>query len=1300
MSLVSRIKGVAGLAALSVALSGAFGASSSSPTEQPLQGQEAPDFDTAMLRWSQIADGAMQALGDGRHEDALQGAAEALTLAEHAFGLHHRITLSSLEFVAALHKNQGRALDALPFEAKALEAREKLFGLDDPETLAAANALGMSYYHLGQFEAAETVFRSTASAQERRVGRDHPDTLLSLANLASVYRSRRSPDAEELSRRVAGASERVLGSSHPETLVRLNNLAALLVDLGRAAEAEALFERVLGERLRILGPDAPDTLLSLNNLAALHQAQARYAEAEPLLEQAVLSSERSLGPEDARTLTARSNLGLVYQERGRLEEAEAAFRSVLEARERLLGAAHSETTEALNNLGSFYLARGHLAAAEPLLIRALAGARPLAGRNARLAISVEANVGALYNSLGRYAEAEPIFLEALRASERVLDTNDPEAIRILDNLAALYQKQGRYAEAELLLVRARESVSGRLGEAHPESLAVANNLAALYHAQGRHTEAEPLLLRVLDLAVRELGPDGGVTNGALVNLAALYQEQGRYSEAEPLYARALASLERLRGPEHPQTLAALNNLALIYELQARHEAAEALFRRAIDGSEKTLGSDHPDTLTAQANLAALYHSQQQSSEAEALYRRVLAGRERVLGIEHRDTLASLNNLAVLLKDQERFADAEPLLKRAVDAAARTYGPNHPRRSDFAANLAVVQLFNSDAAGALLAARTAVRVLDSRSLAASEDPYGDAQRAREEISDARKYTLIADAVWAAADPAEGQQASLPEAFRALQQAMAGSASRAVVQMAARRAADNEGLELGALVQEREALTAQWSARSERMSEVLAGRAGATASAVGQLASERNQLEAEIREIDARLGKSFPEYFALIRPEPLDVAAAQALLAPDEAILLVVPTGFGTHLLALSSETVEWVRSASTEREVDNAVRRLLWDVGAKVESTDAEAFQWEIAAGPGYSFDRGTAFKLYRQIVAPVAHVLQGKRHVFTAATGSLSGLPFGLLVTEEPTGSNADPDALRATSWFADAHALAQIPSIQSLQFLRRIAPAPAASADRPFAFRGFGDPLLGGAAERRSADRGRSGGAEMKAFSGRRFRYGAVVADINELRKMARLPGTAIELEQLRNALGAPPESILLRDEATEAAVRSTDLSGVGIIALATHGLLAGEITGAREPALVFTPPETVSEANDGLLTASEVSSMRLSADFVILSACNTAGGDGSIGAPGLSGLARSFFYAGARNLLASHWPVRDDVAATITVRMLQILESAPALSRAQAFQQAMREVRDDRTGDAADESWAHPSAWAPFSLIGDGAR
>jgi CHAT domain-containing protein len=186
----------------------------------------------------------------------------------------------------------------------------------------------------------------------------------------------------------------------------------------------------------------------------------------------------------------------------------------------------------------------------------------------------------------------------------------------------------------------------------------------------------------------------------------------------------------------------------------------------------------------------------------------------------------------------------------------------------------------------------------------------------------------------------------------------------------------------------------------------------------------------------------------------------------------------------------------------------------------------------------------------------------------------------------------------------------------------------------------------------------------------------------------------------------VLLGNEATEARLKALpSLRQAQVLAFATHGLLPREVRGMAEPGLVFTPPAHASALDDGVLTASEAASLPLSAEWIILSACNTAAADGSSGAQSLSGLARAFLYAGAESLLASHWRVSDDATAALTTETLALHRREASTSRAQALQAAMREVR---TGHRADGSalpgwkpaWAHPAAWAPFVLVSDRDR
>jgi len=158
-------------------------------------------------------------------------------------------------------------------------------------------------------------------------------------------------------------------------------------------------------------------------------------------------------------------------------------------------------------------------------------------------------------------------------------------------------------------------------------------------------------------------------------------------------------------------------------------------------------------------------------------------------------------------------------------------------------------------------------------------------------------------------------------------------------------------------------------------------------------------------------------------------------------------------------------------------------------------------------------------------------------------------------------------------------------------------------------------------------------------------------------------------------------------------------VVHFATHGLLASEaeMLGAAkaEPALLLTPPNQPSEEDDGLLTASEAALLKLDADWVVLSACNTAAGDGkTTGAEALSGLARAFFYAGARALLVSHWAVDSKATVSLITKAFDEIKADRRIGRAEALRRSMLAL----IGGGGRN--AHPATWAPFVVVGEGAR
>jgi len=166
-------------------------------------------------------------------------------------------------------------------------------------------------------------------------------------------------------------------------------------------------------------------------------------------------------------------------------------------------------------------------------------------------------------------------------------------------------------------------------------------------------------------------------------------------------------------------------------------------------------------------------------------------------------------------------------------------------------------------------------------------------------------------------------------------------------------------------------------------------------------------------------------------------------------------------------------------------------------------------------------------------------------------------------------------------------------------------------------------------------------------------------------------------------------------------DLSRFRIVAFATHGLLPGDLEGLTQPALALTAPAIAGVEGDGLLTLEKILPLRLDADWVVLSACNTAAGAGA-GAEAASGLGRAFFYAGTRALLVTNWSVHSASARELISDLFRRQSAEPQLARAEALRQAMMAMLDgpgfvDETGKTLF-TYAHPLFWAPYSILGDG--
>jgi CHAT domain-containing protein/tetratricopeptide (TPR) repeat protein len=1027
-----------------------------------------------------------------------------------------------------------------------------------------------------------------------------------------------------------------------------------------------------------------DEVEALNvQVEQLYQA-GKYGEATEVAKRALAMSERQFGADDPTVGACLNKLGMLYQDQGRYADAEPLYKRALTIAEKALGPDHANVGSRLNNLAD------------------------------------------LYRAQGRYAEAEPLYKRALAVAEKALGPDHPDFGAVLGNLALLYRSQDRYDEAEQLYKRVLAIDEKALGGDDPDVGIDLNNLATLYRAQGRYAEAEPLYKRALAIAEKARGPDHPDVGRDLNNLANLYHDESRYAEAEPLLKRALAVDEKALGLDHSAVSRDLNNLAELYRDQGRYTEAEPLYERAISIDQKAFGDDHPEISIELSNLALLYYAQGRYGEAEQLYKRALAIAETALGTEHSDVGIDLNGLATVYRAEGHYSEAEPLMKRALAIAKKALGPDHPDVGTDLNSLATLYFSQGDWLRATDywrgSTNVSIRRTQRGTLAAGQALTGRRKSEAERVSWRFKNLVKA------ANRLESEQRNdmhlRREMFETAQWAQSSEAAESLAQMAARGAKGDP--KLAAFVRERQDLVAEWQkrdlVRSASVSKASEKRdAEAETANVVRLAA----IDEKIADIDKRLVTDFPDYSALASPAPLSVEHVQDQIAANEALILILdtpqlePAPEESFIWVVTKTDSRWVRSElgtpSLTREVA-ALRCGLDYQGAWTDSHCSDLLKVAYTHadhdvfGRPLPFDLGRAYDLYKRLFGPIEDLIKDKR-LLIVPSGPLTQLPFQVLVTEPP--KTALPSAFadyRDVAWLARKHAITVLPVVSSLKALREL--AKRSHASKPYI--GFGNPLLEGQPEKFTADGdaaklarekrcdptlrhrvvsllGLRGGSRTVSRGNR----GAV--DVADLRTWAPLPETADEICDVAHDLGVDPATqVYLGAAATETRIKQLSEAGTlaknKIVHFATHGAVAGEISSAKEPGLLLTPPDNASETDDGYLSASEIAGLKLDADWVILSACNTAAGNAK-DAEALSGFARAFFYAGARSLLVSHWEVASEPTVKLVTKAVDELKRNPKIGRAEALMRSMLSMID--TGK---EYEAHPAFWAPFVLVGEG--
>lgn len=431
--------------------------------------------------------------------------------------------------------------------------------------------------------------------------------------------------------------------------------------------------------------------------------------------------------------------------------------------------------------------------------------------------------------------------------------------------------------------------------------------------------------------------------------------------------------------------------------------------------------------------------------------------------------------------------------------------------------------------------------------------------------------------------------------------------------------------------------------------------------------QNETTDELSQYYDLLQRYAPGTYAMTVPYAISLDEFQQQLEPGEAVFASVLGTSESYVWGIRNDRLAFARSDLGADEMVSAVAKVRASVAASGGGNELKV----------PDFEAGTAWQLYQATIGKVSDSLAGAQHVFWYGDGALGALPPAILIASAPRQQTMSKRAeFAAANFLVDEYSLSSLPDLYlgKTAFLKSTRPTTKAQS-----FAGFGAPLL--SSEELQQD---------TLASSFELAGGVPVTD---LKSLAKLPAAKTELESLGTEFDAP--DIWLGADASEATLKAAALSSYDVIAFATHGFTRSDIKNQLYPSLLMAPPDIATNtANDGLLTTLEIGELELDAQLVLLSACNTATSAGRPDAEAFSGLAQSFFVAGARSLMVSHWPVASGAASELSVDTVARWKGGTSLPT--SLQQSIQSLRSNVGSDLE----AHPFFWGPFVVANDGSH
>jgi len=856
---------------------------------------------------------------------------------------------------------------------------------------------------------------------------------------------------------------------------------------------------------------------------------------------------------------------------------------------------------------------------------------------------------------GEYSKAESTLNKALGIYEKDYESNKLEIATVFNNLAMVKIYEGKLDSGEQFLKKALLIRKEKLGT---NNLLVANslnNIGSVYGRQGKYSEAESTFIKALEIRQAKLDKFDYKISESLNNLAAVYHVQKKYPEAEKIFRQVLKNIEINYGRNHLRTAAILNNIGTVCFYRNKFSEAERFHKRALKTRKKLAGKDSPEVAETFANLARVYKSQSNYFKAELYCKRALNLHNKIFGKSHPEYAKTLNNLAEINIKQGNYETGEKFHKQALAIRRKSLSKNHPDAIESFVNLGKLYTIKNENKKAAKFYYNALESLEVASKIAGSEEYSPQFR--------KEQRKICGRFLNAISKENDKNNYAKKAFAAMELTRARNFLDQLSSISATRFAKASETD----IKKREKLRSEIrNAKKEKFSEI-----------------EISKLKSKLTEQEKEFAKKYPRYTELRTAKLVDIDDfSKNSLKPNEAMISFWEGKENVFAVVIANGKSSFIVQP---------LKKLRKKVCKFVDMLENEA--------PCEDFKK-LSNSLYKDLVDPFTKDLDLEK------TSALFIVPHGILtaISFESLVSSTNGTTFKDLDYFFKKVPIGYAPSAAVLSMIRSGLADKKIIKDAEYPLLSFGDPIY---TKSRATQESQKDLCDYVLNLKVNDNMIMLVANDNSIgKKITRaiqisadgaigiepLPGSRREVEAIGDIFygDSTNNHTFTGGKVQESKIKSLsdsgDLKKYRYIHFATHSFLPGDIEGLSEPCLALSIYSN-NEKEDGFLKMGEILGMNIQADLITLSACHTGFVEPEEFNEGISGLARAFFYAGAKSMMVTLWGIDDDATVTFMENCYSELNKGESTISALNFSRKKM----------LEGEFAHPGLWAPFILTGE---